>query len=59
MMKPTKALFVVAFVVAIRLPGIWPTNWSLSTKTLRASFGKLMVNPAKIEQLVASAGQDI
>jgi mercuric ion binding protein len=41
------------------LPGIWSSNWDVSSKTLMVSYDRSKVKSATIEKLVNAQGHDI
>jgi mercuric ion binding protein len=41
-----------------KLPGIWNSNWDVNAKTLLVRYDRIKVNPDRMEQLIAAAGQD-
>ncbi|MEJ0081516.1 MAG: heavy-metal-associated domain-containing protein [Puia sp.] len=41
------------------IPGIWSSNWDLSSKTLMVTYDRSKVKPATIEMLVSGQGHDI
>ncbi len=41
------------------LPGVWSSNWDVSSKTLMVTYDRSKVKPAIIEKLVSGQGHDI
>jgi len=41
-----------------KMPGVWSSNWDITSKTLLVKYDRVKVDPDTIKQLLAAAGHD-